>query len=138
MAKAKSGSGSKTTRNNKQETNTNNPVVTPGVESPTPEMTAAAKNVVASKPPETKIAEPRAEAKPAPPVAPAKPETNNRIFGLKKPEARQNVFPINVEEEIRRRAYELYEQRGPSGGNEAGDWLAAEREVMQRYHQHSA
>jgi hypothetical protein len=63
MAKAKSGSGSKTTRNNKQETNTNNPVVTPGVESPTPEMTAAAKNVVASKPPETKIAEPRAEAR---------------------------------------------------------------------------
>jgi hypothetical protein len=45
------------------------------------------------------------------------------------------VVPINVEDEIRRRAYELYQQRGAKPGSEAEDWLAAEREVKQRYHQ---
>jgi hypothetical protein len=57
-----------------------------------------------------------------------------------KPEAGKNVLPTNLEEEIRRRAYELYEQRGKASGTggEADDWLAAEREVRQRYHQHSA
>jgi len=48
------------------------------------------------------------------------------------------VVPINVEEEIRRRAYELYERRGHSSGHETDDWLVAEKEVMQRYRQHSA
>jgi hypothetical protein len=56
----------------------------------------------------------------------------------RKAESRKNVFPINLEDEIRRRAYELYAQRGYSTGNEAEDWLTAEREVLQRYHQHSA
>jgi hypothetical protein len=45
------------------------------------------------------------------------------------------VVPINLEDEIRRRAYELYKQRGTGTGSEAGDWLVAEREVRQRYHQ---
>jgi hypothetical protein len=45
------------------------------------------------------------------------------------------VVPINLEDEIRRRAYELYKQRGTGTGSEAEDWLAAEREVRQRYHQ---
>ncbi len=35
----------------------------------------------------------------------------------------------NLEEEIRRRAYELYEQRGREGGHEVEDWLRAEEEV---------
>jgi len=48
------------------------------------------------------------------------------------------VVPINLEDEIRRRAYELYQQRGASGGSEAEDWLNAEREVRQRYRQQSA
>jgi hypothetical protein len=48
------------------------------------------------------------------------------------------VFPINLEDEIRRRAYELFQHRGQSSGGEAEDWLSAEREVMQRYRQHSA
>jgi hypothetical protein len=46
--------------------------------------------------------------------------------------------PINLEDEIRRRAYELYEQRGGADGNETEDWFAAEREVRQRYHQQTA
>jgi hypothetical protein len=47
----------------------------------------------------------------------------------------RRVVPINVEEEIRRRAYELYQQRGARPGGEREDWLAAEREVKQRYNQ---
>ena len=47
----------------------------------------------------------------------------------------RRVVPINVEDEIRRRAYELYQQRGAKPGSEREDWLAAEREVKQRYHQ---
>jgi len=76
-------------------------------------------------------------------TTPAAIKTEPRTFEVRKTETRKtetrkNVFPINLEEEIRRRAYELYEQRGYSSGGEADDWLAAEREVLQRYHQHSA
>ena len=46
-----------------------------------------------------------------------------------------NAIPINLEEEIRRRAYELYAERGFSSGHEHEDWLRAEREVKQRYGQ---
>lgn len=38
----------------------------------------------------------------------------------------------NLREEIRRRAYELYEQRGRVDGHELDDWLQAEFEVTQR------
>lgn len=34
--------------------------------------------------------------------------------------------------EIRRRAYELYEQRGRNDGHEVSDWLQAESEVAQK------
>ncbi len=47
------------------------------------------------------------------------------------------MVPINLEDEIRRRAYELYQQRGGAPGSEAQDWLAAEREVRQRYNSSS-
>ena len=36
-----------------------------------------------------------------------------------------------LQEEIRRRAYELYEQRGGEDGRELDDWLQAEAEVRQ-------
>ena len=61
-----------------------------------------------------------------------------RKLEIAKPEPRKNVVPINLEDEIRRRAYELYEQRGSSAGHEAEDWLRAESEVRQRYHHRSA
>ncbi len=35
-------------------------------------------------------------------------------------------------EQIRRRAYELYEQRGRDDGHELDDWLQAESEVTQQ------
>jgi len=45
--------------------------------------------------------------------------------------------PVNMEEEIRRRAYELYLQRRATAGGEYGnkdqDWLIAEREILSRY-----
>jgi hypothetical protein len=44
-----------------------------------------------------------------------------------------NRVPVNLEDEIRRRAYELYQQRGGAAGSAAEDWLAAEREVRQRH-----
>jgi hypothetical protein len=53
-------------------------------------------------------------------------------------EARANLVPINVEDEIRRLAYLLAERRGFEPGHEAEDWLAAEREIRQRYRQQSA
>jgi hypothetical protein len=53
-------------------------------------------------------------------------------------ESRASVVPINLDEEIRRFAYLLSERRGFEPGHEAEDWLAAEHEVRQRYHQQGA
>ena len=36
---------------------------------------------------------------------------------------------INLEEQIRQRAYELYEARGRGEGHDLDDWLQAEAEV---------
>jgi len=41
--------------------------------------------------------------------------------------------PLDLESEIRLRAYELYVQRGSIEGFEEEDWLTAEREVSARY-----
>ena len=47
-----------------------------------------------------------------------------------------NLVSGNLEEEIRRRAYELYLQRRATAGEENGDenqdWLIAEREIRSR------
>jgi hypothetical protein len=53
-------------------------------------------------------------------------------------EPRANLVPISLEDEIRRFAYLLSERRGFEPGHEAEDWLTAEREIRQRYHQQSA
>ena len=37
-----------------------------------------------------------------------------------------------LQEQIRRRAHELYEQRGRNDGHELDDWLQAESEVTQQ------
>lgn len=55
-----------------------------------------------------------------------------------KSDMRATIVPINLEEEVRRLAYLLAEHRGFEPGHEVDDWFAAEREVRQRYHQHSA
>jgi hypothetical protein len=48
--------------------------------------------------------------------------------------------PADFEAEIRFRAYELYQQRGCTPGQEEQDWFAAEREVLARRdrHKHTA
>ncbi|MGA8308687.1 MAG: DUF2934 domain-containing protein [Terriglobales bacterium] len=55
-------------------------------------------------------------------------------------EHKQNPSTADLEAEIRRRAYELYERRGYTPGHEDEDWLVAEREVLSRAgdHQQSA
>lgn len=78
---------------------------------------------------------------------PALTATDNKNSEIRKPtrkpeivktDARANLVPINVDEEIRRYAYLLSERRGFEPGHEAEDWLAAEREIRQRYRQQSA
>src|SRR5712671_2858331 len=78
---------------------------------------------------------PEAKVMPAARMAP-----EPRKLEVVKNDSRKNVFPINLEDEIRRRAFELYQQRGTGNGSgsEAEDWLNAEREVRQRYRQQSA
>jgi hypothetical protein len=36
----------------------------------------------------------------------------------------------NQQEAIRKRAFEIYQQRGRSSGNAVDDWLRAERELL--------
>ncbi len=79
-----------------------------------------------------------AEAKPVENVASADLKAESRKLEVVKSEPRKNILPINLEDEIRRRAYELYQQRGKGTGSEADDWLNAEREIRQRYRQQSA
>ncbi len=55
------------------------------------------------------------------------------------PDVKQNGSQTDLEAEIRRRAYELYAQRGYTPGHENDDWFVAEREILARYnHQQSA
>jgi|SRR5271165_362587 len=51
---------------------------------------------------------------------------------------KSNLVPINLEDEIRRLAYLLSERRGFEPGHETDDWVMAEREIQERYHQQSA
>ncbi len=44
-----------------------------------------------------------------------------------------NVTAINLEDEIRRRAYELWEQCGCESGHENEHWFIAEREIRRRH-----
>jgi hypothetical protein len=74
-----------------------------------------------------------AEATPIKPEAKVTPEPKKKLEVVKTETRR--VVPIKLDDEIRRRAYELYQQRGAGSGSEAEDWLAAEREVRQRYRQ---
>ena len=73
-------------------------------------------------------AETSAATQPPKPSRPAIVKSDNRA----------NLVPINLEDEIRRLAYLLSERRGFEPGHETEDWLTAEREVRQRYHQQSA
>lgn len=123
MARSKSTSGGKSNRSNpspQEQPKNINPANVSDV------------NAVAAG---TTAAEVAAEVKVAP---------EPRKLGFVRTEPRKNsasqvnLVPINLEDEIRRRAYELFLQRGTAPGSEAEDWLTAEREIMQRYRKQSA
>ncbi len=80
------------------------------------------------------------EASPASPAETTKTKARTPASKpeLVKTDSRANLVPINLEEEIRRFAYLLSERRGFAPGHEAEDWIAAEQEVRDRYHQRSA
>jgi hypothetical protein len=92
-------------------------------QSVTPAEAAVTASAVEVNTPETVSSEPKQTAK--------KPT-------IVRSEPRANIVPINLEEEIRRLAYLLSERRGFAPGHETEDWLTAEHEILQRYHQHSA
>ena len=97
------------------------PVINPGngsVEAAAPLISAATENA-------------NGEMKTVTSRKPRKPE-------MLRTETRSNLFPINVEDEIRRLAYLMAERRGFQPGHETEDWLSAEREVRERYHQQTA
>jgi hypothetical protein len=48
----------------------------------------------------------------------------------KKSAPKSNIETLPLEERIRRRAYELYVQRGNESGSELDDWLQAEEEIL--------
>jgi hypothetical protein len=48
----------------------------------------------------------------------------------RKPRSPKPAQPNEIEESIRRRAYELYEQRGRIEGFALDDWLQAEAEIL--------
>ena len=52
--------------------------------------------------------------------------------------ARSKELPsetLSLEEQIQRRAYELYVERGNQSGSELDDWLQAEAEILERREQ---
>jgi hypothetical protein len=139
MAKAKSPTG-KTNRatNNikdqiKDQAATANPVI--------PDGNPIAASAAAPAPAPVKEVQPEvSEVKAAAPEAKKFElhKNDSRQSDARQNDPRNKVVPINVDEEIRRRAYELSQQRGQGTGSPAEDWLAAEREVMQRYRQQRA
>jgi|KBSMisStaDraftv2_1062788.scaffolds.fasta_scaffold01899_15 hypothetical protein len=44
-----------------------------------------------------------------------------------------NGSAVDIQAEIRQRAYELYQERGYVSGFEQEDWITAEREVLSRH-----
>jgi hypothetical protein len=58
---------------------------------------------------------------------------------IRKASPSANSQTLELEGQIRQRAYELYQERGCTSGQENEDWLRAEREVLARQnHQQSA
>ncbi len=140
MARSKSTTGEKTTRSRAKSKIIEDQLVAaaiPGV----PDANATAAHTGSSETSAEHVASPpvAAESVIAPEtrtshVAQESNSSEPRKLGVVKTEPRKKVVvPINLEDEIRRRAYELYQQRGSAPGNEADDWLAAEREVRERY-----
>ena len=50
---------------------------------------------------------------------------------MKTPPTDYKPLPDLPEDTIRKRAFDIYEQRGKQDGQELDDWLEAEREVLE-------
>jgi hypothetical protein len=63
------------------------------------------------------------------------PEPGTAAITTTPSEPRKIAAPVSIDlqGEIRRRAYELYEERGRVHGFEQEDWAQAEREIMARH-----
>lgn len=96
------------------------PPAEPAAVQPTPEQATAAVQSA-----EVRIPEVRSNVTPIN-VAPAKP-------AAKKPQAVANLDNANLDEEIRRRAYQLFLERNGAAGDPTADWVIAEREVRARH-----
>ena len=132
MARSKFIPGSKTSRTSTSTSTNKDPIVTGDPVNVSDVKAVAAQTPSAELAPAAKVAP---EAKVPPTV---KTTLEARKLEVVKNDSRKNLVPINLEDEIRRRAYELYQQRGSRAGSEAEDWLTAESEVRQRYRQQSA
>lgn len=86
-----------------------------------PTEAAAVQPAPAGVAPEVRSTEVRANVTPIN-VAPIKPAAK-----------KAPASPLNLDEEIRRRAYELFLERKGVAGDPAADWFIAEREVRARY-----
>jgi hypothetical protein len=51
------------------------------------------------------------------------------------PDDRKSTKPVNLDEEIRHRAYEIYLERRGTPGDPHQDWLMAEQEIRARHRQ---
>ncbi len=110
---ARKTDGSTTTRKKKTNAPTESTAVQPAPAQTAPEV----------RTPEVRTPEVRSNVTPIN-VAPPKP-------AARKPQT-ATVDSVNLEEEIRRRAYELFLQRNGAPGDPAADWVVAEREVRAR------
>jgi len=129
MAQSKFPSEGKPSRSKKSKEQNN-----VGVPASTPDVQANVQSNVQTNAPAVMAGTTPAEA-----AAELKAARAPRKMEVVKSEPRKNiVIPIKLEDEIRRRAYELYLQRGTKSGSEAEDWLTAEREVRGRYQQQRA
>jgi hypothetical protein len=60
------------------------------------------------------------------------PETASPKTAKKTGLPQVNPTPIDLDAQIRQRAYELYQERGSAPGHETEDWTQAEQEVRDR------
>ncbi len=69
-------------------------------------------------------------------------KTENKVLQMPETTAaangNSNHSAVEVETEIRQRAYELYASRGYVDGQAEEDWIQAEREVRARQQKHTA
>lgn len=66
------------------------------------------------------------------------PVKETRKTSVVRIDSRATLVPVDLKEEIRRLAYLFSERRGFEPGHETEDWLMAEHEIRERFHQPSA